>query len=551
MRRIKIHPKFSLKPFLVLLAVFAGGKGWCVEPSYSNDPLLDLFIKKGYVSQAEADKVKAEADALRTNDVSYTMPKQSIWDISDNIQKLQLYGDVRVRYENRTAKDPAGGGIDLYRLRYALRFGLRGELLDSFYYGFRVDTGANPRSPWITMGSSSSSSPYQGPFGKSSAGLAVGQIYLGWHPTTWFDFTLGKMPNPLYTTPMVWDSDINPEGAAERFKYTVGNADLFANFGQFAYGDLNPDWADKGLGINGLPGLGQNNENIFMFAEQAGFNFHFTTNISAKIAATLYSYTGLKRTSQYDQSSLSPYFGDPYIGEGAYYYYGGSSQGYGLGNSGYSPGTSFNLPTGGYGSLSFPFNQVGLNHLMVVEVPFEFDFKIKKVAARVFGDVAYNLDGAQRARDAAAAYSQILSQNPTLVAINHPFSAQTDDVKAYQIGFGIGSSDLVYGPTQGLVYGSGAHKHDWEFRMYWQHVEQYALDPNLLDSDFFEGRENLEGIYFALAYAFTDNVIGTVRYGYASRINDTLGTGGSNQDLPQMNPINHIDLLQVDATIRF
>ena len=86
---------------------------------------------------------------------------------------------------------------------------------------------------------------------------------------------------------------------------------------------------------------------------------------------------------------------------------------------------------------------------------------------------------------------------------------------------------------------------------YQQHVEQYALDPNLLDSDFFEGRGNLEGIFAAAAYGLSDNVIGTVRYGYATRINDKLGTGGSNQDIPQMNPIHRYNLLQLDLTFRF
>jgi len=28
------------------------------------------------------------------------------------------------------------------------------------------------------------------------------------------------MPNPLVTTPMVWDPDINPEGLAEQWKHT-------------------------------------------------------------------------------------------------------------------------------------------------------------------------------------------------------------------------------------------------------------------------------------------------------------------------------------------
>ena len=60
---------------------------------------------------------------------------------------------------------------------------------------------------------------------------------------------------------------------------------------------------------------------------------------------------------------------------------------------------------------------------------------------------------------------------------------------------------------------------------------QYAVDVNLIDSDFFE-HSNLEGVYSAMAYSFTDGIIGTFRYRYAHRINKHLNTGGINPDLP-------------------
>ena len=82
-------------------------------------------------------------------------------------------------------------------------------------------------------------------------------------------------------------------------------------------------------------------------------------------------------------------------------------------------------------------------------------------------------------------------------------------------------------------------------------MEQYAADVNLLDSDFFEGRANLQGVYAAFAYSITDAIIGTVRYGYAQSINSRLGTGGSNLDLPVLNPINNYNLVQLDLTWRF
>jgi hypothetical protein len=558
-RKRKISQKV-IGSFVAILGILAAGKGWCadttnsVPTSNSTDPLLDLFIKKGYVTQQEADQVRAEAQQSQSNYVANIAAQQSIWKIADGIKRVELYGDLRFRYERRNATDGADNIIQLNRIRYALRVGLRGDAFDDFYYGFRLETAQNPRSPWVTLGTSSSSSPYQGPFGKSAGGINVGQIYMGWRLDDSVDITIGKMPNLIYTTPMVWDNDLNPEGAVERFKYTVDQADLFVNFGQYLYADFNPEEASPGLGIGaGTTGVGQKTMDTWMFVWQGGFNYHFTPTTSAKVAATLYNYAGLQKSTA-GNTSTSPYFGDPYIGEGAYYLYGGNKFNNAPGFAGYSPGTQFNTVPG-EASVSYPFNQVGLNNLLVLEAPFEVNFRVDNIATRVFGDFAYNLEGSQRAQDAASGYSAIINspafQPPAGNALPHSFAAQTHDVKAYQIGFGFGSDDLVYGPTAGLVYGTSSHKHDWEFRTYWQHIEQYSLDPNLIDSDFFEGRENLQGIYAALAFAVSDNVILTVRYGQAWRINDVLGTGGDNQDIPQMNPINHYHLFQADADFRF
>jgi hypothetical protein len=286
-----------------------------------------------------------------------------------------------------------------------------------------------------------------------------------------------------------------------------------------------------------------------MFAWQAGFDYHVTTNTLAKIAATVYNYTGLQQSSVNTVGALSPYFGDPYIGEGSSYLGGGLNNGNppnpAVGSSGYSPGQQFNSVPGN-ASTSYPLNQVGLNNLLVLEIPFEFDFKISQLDAQVFGDAAYNLDGEQRAEAAAAGYQTVLNAQVNPPSVPHSFPAQTQDVKAYQVGF-----DLASQGGRGLVYGTTSKKNAWEIRTYWQHIEQYALDPNLLDTDFFEGQENLQGVYAALAYSFTDNFIGTFRYGHAGRINDLLGTGGSGQDIPQINPIDNYNIYQVDLTFRF
>jgi hypothetical protein len=323
---------------------------------------------------------------------------------------------------------------------------------------------------------------------------------------------------------MVWDPDLNPEGAAERFTRTVGPADFFLTFGQFLYADENPTYASGGLSsVSGA----LKTDTIVQLSWQGGLTYHFAEDTSAKIAGTVHHYIGTK-------TNTPPFFGDAFVGEGAYLGPGTIVNG----NSGWTPGGSSFAPFAG-----FPNNQNGLNHLVVVEVPFEVNFKIDRLDARVFGDLAYNLDGEQRAKEAAAAYAYYLSINNAQIK---GFDAQVNDRKAYQIGFAIGSHGSL-----GLVNGANPRKHAWEARAYWQHVEQYALDPNLLDSDFFEGRGNMQGAFASVAYGFGANVIGTFRYGYATRINKLLGTGGSNQDIPQVNPIEHYNLVQFDLTMKF
>ena len=524
---------------VVLAAMAVATRGMCANSSGADDPLLDLFIQKGFVTQEEAEKVKAEAAAMQTNqtnELQMPQPAGSPWKFSKGIKNIGFVGDVRLRYEDRSAGDPKNGNIDLRRLRYSIRLGLRGELFDDYYYGFRIEPSSSPRSSWLTMGTAASGTPYQGPFGKSTAGVNVGQAYLGWHHWDWLEITLGKMPNPLYTTPMVWSSSVNPEGAAEHLKYPVGPAEFFANLGQFIYQDTNPNKASLGYFPSGSPDVYTGgSSSTFLLAWQGGVEYQLTRQISFKVAPVLYVYTA----KGVDTSSGTPGFSDTYVGQGASNPSLAGYDGYGITGNNYYDG--------------FSANQTGINDLKVLEIPFQLDFKNDRLNARLFGDFVYNLDGANRAQ---AAYNVALAESqPTFTYPNGnipPYfttpisSPQTHDDKAYQIGIDIGSPDSL-----GMGGGSTSRSHAWELKTYWQHVEQYALDPNLIDSDFFEGRENLQGFYVALAYGLTDNLIGAFRYGHASRINDKLGTGGSNQDIPQINPINDFDIYQVDLTFRF
>jgi hypothetical protein len=523
---------------MLLCAFLTGGSAYGDGVS---DPTLNLLLNKGVITEDDASAAQAQIDAMHTNGPAPSS-SPSVWKLTTGLTNLELYGDVRTRFEDRSEHDPSGGRIELQRYRYALRFGLRGEAVDDFYYGFRLETSSNPRSTFVSMGSSSTGAPYEGPYGKSTAGINIGLIYLGWQPESWLNITAGKMPNPLYTTTMVWSRNINPEGLAEQLKYKIGPVDLFANFGQFLYQDANPIVETPDLGL-GASAAGQNANNILQVAWQGGFNYNIRPNLSLTIGATLYEYYGQQQGNS-TTPGISPYFGDVYVGEGDY---AGPGSPYPLnGPSGY--GASGSVP--GYESLGYPNNQVGLNNLQVLEIPFEFNLKLSKVDAQIFGDFAYNLEGNQRAQAASAGYAAYLAnvsaQGGGAGATIGTFAPQTHDDKAYQIGVAVGSKDDL-----GLVNGLTSSKHAWEVRTYWQHIEQYSLDPNLLDTDVFAGAENLQGIYVAAAYGLSQNFIIAFRYGYASRINHQLGTGGTGQDIQQINPINQYQLYQADLTFRF
>jgi hypothetical protein len=472
-----------------------------------SDELLDKLKEKGILTEEEYQELKQTRDdqvkmqredrrraALkeaqrqqREEETKEAQSKVAKFETGPGLKSIQFYGDIRLRYESRVGESnipSAGTGLadnpsDLSRerWRYALRIGIRGDLADDWFYGLRLDTSTNPRSAWVTFGGERfSTASGAGPSGKGDDGMGVGQVFLGWRAKPWLTLQAGKMPNPFYTTPMMWDPDISPEGIAERFNYKVSDSlEVFGNFAQMIYQDVNPD---QGSGAT----LGFHSKDAYMLGWQGGATYKFNASTGLKAALGYYNYVGMAGSA-------------PFIGDGP-------------------PGTS----------TTYFASQNGINNLRILEIPFEVNFMLADRSARVFGDIAHNLDADARAR--AAGHSQ-----------------HAGDDSAYQLGFAYG--------TLGTVYGATAKKGTWEVRTYWQRVEQFALDPNLTDSDFFEGRTNLQGLYAAFAYCFSDNVIGTLRYGYARRINDQLGTGGSNGDLPYLNPITGYQLGQVDLTMRF
>jgi len=445
-------------------------------------------------AKEEADKQQQEAAAKRTK-----------FDADPSIRSIQLFGDVRLRYESRAASTgnpaftvPGTNGADaetLDRWRYAVRIGIRGDLVEDWFYGLRLETGTNPRSPWLTFGNTNSATAGGvAPYGKNP--VEVGQAYLGWRATPWMTLEAGKMPNPMYTTNMVWDPDINPEGLAEQFNIGLNDKlSLFGNFGQWVYSQFSPN--------NNTGGLGYATYDGYQYGWQGGVNYKFAERTSAKVAMSLYNYSGFSHTSPFSGAgSLKP-----------------STNGF-AGPFAFGPENT--QPTTAAG-LAFAN---GINSLRYLTFPWELNYPFGGIDSRLFGDLAYNLQADERA--AHGSYASLGAQG-----------------LAWQAGVAVGTSI-------GLVMNTNAAKKGaWEARAYWQQIDLNSLDPNIIDSDFFEGRTNLQGVFLAFAYSPTDAIITTIRVGEAHRVNQGGPTPGSNPDLPGVQPINSYKLLQLDLTWKF
>jgi hypothetical protein len=183
-------------------------------------------------------------------------------------------------------------------------------------------------------------------------------------------------------------------------------------------------------------------------------------------------------------------------------------------------GDSFNIHYQGgdpklSNSASLAQNQTGINSLLVFDLPVEVGWRLGDIPMRLYADFAVNLDGDDRA-----------------AAAGHPNKG--DQRYAYQIG---------------AATGQLKKKGDWQFNVFYQRQDQFALDPNLVDTEIWDTKLNLEGVAATLGYMLSDAVWVQLLYGYAWRADNALGTGGDGAI--EINPLKNFQLFQVDMNVKF
>jgi len=224
----------SLSTAAVLILLAAASAGRAVAEEKKEEPTLSEIVN----ILREKGLIDDEQYAALASKAAKEQAKRSWTD------RISLFGDLRGRFESFNynqdiyTKSIGAHLSDRYRARYRARLGVTADVVSRAAVTLQMNTnGADPRSGNQTLGSGND-------FDKDEFRLDL--AYMTLTPTPKGELTgiengylgidAGKVKNPfiwklLPADNLLWDNDINPEGANLRITGGSGPVLLFANGG--------------------------------------------------------------------------------------------------------------------------------------------------------------------------------------------------------------------------------------------------------------------------------------------------------------------------------
>jgi len=532
-----------------------GARAQSADSSSDSDRLKKLENAVTQLQQ-ENDQLKQQIGTPAAGSDAAAASLTSKIILSAPVKEMDIYGELRLRYFMNEAEVTNSTAVgERNRMRYRMRIGDNIKLSDNFMIGILVEANNSSHSANVTLGNSTSNAADSEVYNKgtvtttttTTAGHVVtgvtasgkiiqgqaatgtafgstvsavnfqdalffGQVYMKYSPFDWVTLEGGKLPNPFISTPMTWDPDIYPEGLAEKFKFT---------FGPWGGGHTTAGYSkDDGKSSKEVAATESEGMTLDLFGNFGQFIYNDNWNNNFNVSST----GQLQSPGQNDVWQLGFQVGakanfnkNTFLQVApTFYSYTGGRNAFGGNFSGDGP--QIIVPNaGGAPVLVFP-NETAVNSLNIVDIPAEFDWKMWNTPFRIFGDFADNLSSQARANGAG-------------------HSALGDQGIAYQVGAAVGK-----------VKKAG----DWELSGWWQHSEQYSLDPNIVDDDIFDGRLNMQGFYLQATYAFTDAFSVIVQGSRAKQINSSIGTAGEGAlGDPAGLSLKETSLLYVNLSLKF
>jgi hypothetical protein len=512
------------KPLNIASAVAAALALTAVPAAHAdeNDVLLKVLVRKGILTQDEANAVKAEVAKEKEKEAKLAAKSAPVstssdgmlskLDISKSVDKLKLYGDLRLRYQyddkdqqlfipngNRDNLNGSPSGSQQSRWRFRLRVGAEITLTDQWSAGVELSTA---------KASDSGNQTYENGFDDYE--IFISKAYLRWDPNKALTFIGGKMTNPFYTTDLLWDSDITPTGLVEiiRLDQLLG-----------AESEEEVGYAKDGKTVVSKAVKSERNWELSLVAGQFIFDDNNENNFDNDEASDAYTFQTQLVGSYKFENDVKVTAAPGWLVNSA-----GSATG--LLNT-----NSFN---------DSPNVSGATRNINLLLFPGDVSFKLGNLKTKFYWDFSYNIEGRKRTEDI---YNLVSLRNDVGQDSDDDVT-DPDDVDS-QHSF---QDDFAY--LVGFQFGENKKAGDWSFRADWRQTGIAAVDPNLNDGDFAHGELNTRGLKLGLAYNFTDFAVGAITYYHGWNLRENL-IGGEATGGNAIGDANTSRVLQVDVTVKF
>jgi polyhydroxyalkanoate synthesis regulator phasin len=418
-------------------------------PDVVRVPYIPEVVKRE-ISEQLRQEIVAQAKTEQWGDVN-AVPE---W-----IGRLKWDGDIRLRYQDDlyaggnapgseflfapyglgSLDNPLNTNVDRQRLRLRARLGLTAIVSDQVSVGFRLATGnlTDPVSTNQTLGND---------FNKYS--LVLDRAYVRVQPWDWLTASGGRIPNPFFSSDLVWSDNLNFDGVAATFT-PWARSDR----------DAKPFFT---LGVFPLQQVDTSTVNLakdkWLYAAQAGLDWKLNADTRWRVGLAYYDFANIAAVR------------DPAT-DGQYNYANSILGSHQKGNSVFEV-APVDSP-GRYG-LAADYSLVNLSATLDLA-------QFEPVHVIVEGDVVKNIGYDQAKVDSL---------------LGSPQAAQT---------LGWQSKITVGWPS---IHNPG----DWQAFLGYRHLERDAVVDAFADSDFRLGGSNSKGFFVGGSYGLDRNTWLTARW---------------------------------------
>jgi Putative porin len=454
--------------------------------SKGDQAILDALVRKGILTEKEADKISAEVSKEMTEGGNLGSKIQ----IGDWVKALKISADLRIRnqWDERdplVLSNPATKTQDKHIQRDRWRFRLRliadWELKGGFFGGVMLGTSDN-------RAADTKNATITGGF--DNYNIFILRAFMGWRPTPGLTFIVGKQANPFYTTDLVYDTDIEPVGLVERID--------FHKFFNMTFGEPGLSKEGKAPVAPPPPAPG----NAFELSLIAGQFVFENNNLNAgndqlKFDAYVFQTQLLARLKLGSNFAFT-------VAPGVYVTNDASAGATAVDSHGRlipPTNTSFNGGQPLNNSQPFPITE---RNLLILLAPGDITFnKVFGKPLSLYWDFAYNFDGSERFKEDYGplfGHYGFASKTATTPTFFKELSPKMQDSMAWLVG---------------LRYGENKKGGDWSFSVDYRQQGIASLDPNVNNSNFHFSNLNSKGFEFNVAYSFNDFLTANVT-GYIS-----------------------------------